>query len=95
MIYTLTVAHRANIHLIKAVNWCIDQEKKGLEVKFIKAVDSAITYIQKNPLKSQVRYKDVRIRFLRTPKFGVHYVIQYKHIYVIGIFHTNHDSENW
>lgn len=94
MSYKISVVHRANIHISKGIEWCIEQEE-GMEIRFLKALDTAINYIQKNPLKSQVRYRNVRIRFLRSPKFGVHYYIKGKHIYIIGVFHTNQDSENW
>jgi len=66
-----------------------------MEIRFLKSLDTSIRYIQKNPLKSQVRYKAVRIKFLRSPKFGVHYYIKGSNIYIIGVFHTNQDSENW
>ena len=53
-------------------------------------------YIKKNPMKCQVQYgDDVRVKFLKSPKFGIHYIIRNKHIYVVGIFHTNQDSDNW
>lgn len=51
MTYTISLVHRANIHLIKAIEWC-ENESQGLEVKFLKALDSNIKYIQKNSLKS-------------------------------------------
>lgn len=94
MSYTISIVHRATIHLTKSIDWCLEQNS-GLEIRFLKSLDSAVQYIQKNPLKSQVRYKDIRIKFLKNPKFGVHYVIRDKHIYIIGIFHTNQNSENW
>jgi len=94
MTYTIYVVHRANIHIAKAIEWCKEQDE-GMEIRFLKSLDTSIRYIQKNPLKSQVRYKAVRIKFLRSPKFGVHYYIKGSNIYIIGMFHTNQDSENW
>jgi hypothetical protein len=94
MSYSIAIVHSANIHLTKAIDWCIEQNP-GLEIKLLKSVDAAISYIQKNPLKSQIRYLDVRIKFLRNPKFGIHYVIRDKHIFIVGIFHTSQDSDNW
>lgn len=95
MSYTISSTHRANIQLEKAIVWCGEQST-GLDVEFIKSLDSAMKYIQKNPLKCQIRYNDeVRIKFLKHPKFAIHYIIRSKHIYVVGIFHTNQNSENW
>jgi hypothetical protein len=95
MSYTISSIQKANIQLEKAIVWCSEQSK-GLDVKFIKSLDLAMKYIQKNPLKSQIKYNDeVRIKYLRSPKFGVHYIIRNQHIYIVGIYHTNQDSENW
>lgn len=94
MKYTISTIHRTNIQIEKALIWCADQSK-GLDVKFIKSLDSAVKYIQRNPFRCQIRYQDVRIKFLKHPKFGIHYIIKGNHIYLVGIFHTNQDSENW
>lgn len=94
MTYTISLVHRANIHLVKAIEWC-ENESPGLELKFLKLLDSNIKYIQKNPLKSQIRYGEVRIKFFKDLKFGIHYILRKNHIFIVGIFHTNQDSENW
>jgi hypothetical protein len=94
MNYTISIVHKANIQLEKAIIWC-NEQSPGLDVKFIKSIDSAIKYIKNNPLKCQIRYNDVRVKFLRNPKFGIHYIIRNQHIYIVGIFHTDQDSENW
>lgn len=94
MKYSISIVHRANIHISKAIEWCAEQEER-LEISFIKSLDKSILYIQKHPLKCQVRYKNVRIKFMNHPKFGIHYIIDKNQIFVIGIFHTNQDTLNW
>ena len=94
MSYNISIVQRANKHLIKAIDWCMS-ETPGFEKKFLKSIDFAIKDIKKNPLKYQVRYDDVRIKFLKISKFGVHYIIKKKHIFIVGIFHTSQDSEKW
>lgn len=95
MIFTISVVQRANIHIEKSIEWCAEQTEE-LSVKFIESLNSAMKDIQKNPLKYQIRYEnEVRIKFLKYPKFGVHYIVRNHHIYVVGVFHTNQDSESW
>jgi hypothetical protein len=94
MSFTISLVHRANIHIAQAIEWCTKQEQ-DLEIRFLKSLDKSITYIQKNPFKSQIRYRNVRVKFMRNPKFGVHYVIDVQTIYIIGVFHTSQDSSKW
>ena len=94
MSFKILLVHRANIHIVQAIEWCSKQEK-DLEIRFLKSLDKSIIYIQNNPFKSQIRYKNVRVKFMRNPKFGVHYVIDGQTIFIIGVFHTSQDSTKW
>jgi hypothetical protein len=51
MSFTISLVHRANIHIAQAIEWCTKQEQ-DLEIRFLKSLDKSITYIQKNPFKS-------------------------------------------
>lgn len=94
MIYNLAVSERAIMQIDKATKWFFEQ-KQEIEVKFLSDLDASMRYIQKNPLKCQVRYKDVRIKFLKKFDFGIHYIIENKTVFVLTIFHTNQNSEDW
>jgi len=94
MNFKISLVHRANIHITQAIEWCSEQET-DLEKRFLKSLDKSMSYIQKNPLKSQIRYRNVRVKFMRNPKFGVHYVVEGQIIYIIGVFHTSQDSAKW
>jgi toxin ParE1/3/4 len=94
MFYKIVFVQKANIQLNKAINWCSEQNPK-LELKFLKSFDKAIKDIQNNPFKYQIKYELVRIVYLKNPKFGIHYFINLNEIFVVGIFHTSQDSEDW
>jgi plasmid stabilization system protein ParE len=94
MSYSLVVSERAQLQLEKATLWFFEQAP-GLEIKFLIDIDKAMSYIQKHPLKSQVRYKTVRIKFLKKFDFGIHYITENQTVFVLTVFHTSQNSEEW
>lgn len=94
MSYSLVVSERAQLQLEKATLWFFEQTP-GLEIKFLIDIGIAMDYIQRHPLKCQLRYKKVRIKFLKTFDFGVHYIIENQTVFVLAIFHTSQNSEEW
>ena len=63
--------------------------------KFLDEVIATRHYLHNNPLKMQVRYDDVRIAFLDTFSYGLHYQIESNTITVIGLFATAQSPANW
>ncbi len=92
--YSISVLHKADIHILKATESIHSKNPKQVAV-FLKTIDSTIKYIQKNPLKCQVRYRDIRINFIHHFQIGIHYVVRDKNIRVIGVFFMKQDSESW
>lgn len=90
MNYSLVVGERAQMQITKAADWFFDQTP-GLEIKFLIELDRAMIYIQKHPLKSQFRYKEVRIKFLKKFDFGIHYIFENNTIFVLYVI--SHQSE--
>ncbi len=80
----------------EAVNW-YNTSQKGLGVRFLKNVKEKINYIAQNPETIQVRYQDVQMAVVKTFPYTIHY--QYKEqqntVYVLGIFHTSINPDNW
>lgn len=94
MKYKLLVSKKAISQIEKAANW-FNEQLPGLDEKFLDELDKNILYVEKNPLKSQIRYKSVRIRFLKKFDFGIHNIIEQKTIYVLAVFHTSQSEKNW
>ncbi len=68
MKYNLVLSEKALFQIDKAATWFFDQ-KEDLAKLFLLEIDKNLKYIQKHPLKSQFRYKFVRIRFLKQFSF--------------------------
>lgn len=94
MKYDLVLSERSLFQAEKIAQWFLEH-KEGLEVEFLLELESNLNYIQKNPLKCQIRYKFVRIKFLKKFQFGVHFIIENKTVFVLNILHTSQSDENW
>ena len=94
MSYSLLVSEKAQMQISKASQWFFEQSP-GLELKFIHDLDKAMKLIKKRPLHFQVRYKTVRIKFLDKFNFGIHYIIENNTVFVLYVFHTSQNSNDW
>ncbi len=94
MNYAIAVSDRARFQLNKIMQWFFD-EHPGLEKRFLFEISKAMEFIQKHPLKCQVRYKQVRIKFLINFDFGIHYIIENQTVFVLSIFHTSQNNDDW
>ena len=90
----LFLSKKAIRQIEKASNW-FNEQQPGLDKIFLTELDKNILYIEKNPLKSQVRYKEVRIRFFKKFDFGIHYIIDKKIIFILAVFHTSQSDKKW
>lgn len=94
MKYNLFVSKKALNQITKAAIW-FDEQQAGLDVLFLNEIDKNFLFIEKNPLKCQVRYKEVRIRFLKKFDFGIHYLLEEKNIFILAVFHTSQSDKKW
>lgn len=94
MNYSLVISDLAILQTNKAAQWFFEQTP-GLEIKFLTELDKAMKYIQKQPLNCQLRYKTVRIKFLKKFDFGIHYIFENQTVFVLYVFHTSQNSEDW
>lgn len=94
MIYELVLSKRSIQQINKAATY-LSLQKTGFEILFLNELDNKLKFVKKNPLKCQIRYKVVRIKFLKKFNFGIHYIIEQNTIYVLAVFHTSQNSEDW
>ncbi|KGO94357.1 type II toxin-antitoxin system RelE/ParE family toxin [Flavobacterium subsaxonicum] len=88
MNYLIKIRKQALLNIEESAEW-YKEKQQGLELKFLKDLNSAIDIISKDPEKFQVRYRDVRIKFLKKFDFGIHYIIDENSIHILAVFHTS------
>lgn len=94
MDYIVSIPKQAEKDLREVFLW--DEEKKpGLGFLFKDFLKTAISSIKQNPLKFQIRYKNIRSRFLNKLPFGVHYWILESEIIILAVFHTSLEPKMW
>lgn len=96
MTYSISIAEAAENDVREAFLWYADQ-KESLGIRFEQHVSKAVDSIQRNPLKTQIRYGNTRVFFLKKFPYGIHFRLNQdqKSILIIAVFHTSRDSAKW
>lgn len=72
-----------------------ERVRKGLSMDFELCLDEGYADILNLPLGYQIRYRDVRIKFIRRFPYGIHYLVEPGHIIIIAVFHTSKSPGKW
>jgi len=94
MNFKVTITEPAEKDLRDVFLW-YEEKKVGLGEIFKDFFENTILSIKSNPFKFQIRYSNIRIRFLDKFPFGVHYTIFENEIIIQGVFHTSQDPSSW
>jgi len=69
--------------------------RNGLSIDFELCIEEGYADILNSPLGYQIRYKDIRIKFIRRFPYGIHYIVEGKEITVISVFHQSKSPRKW
>jgi toxin ParE1/3/4 len=94
MVYELIISQTAETDLREAFLW-YESQQVNLGFIFEKYFSKAIEKIQKKPLQTQIRYKEIRVAFLKKFPFGIHFTIIANQILIIAVFHTSLNPDKW
>jgi hypothetical protein len=92
MNYKILIIEEAKMDFKKSLLFYKDIHPK-LAVRFNDSFKKSILIIKKNPLLFQIRYDNIRIIFLKSFPYALHYAIYENCIVIKSIFHTSRDSE--
>jgi len=94
MNFQLVLTSPAEEDIQNATFWYNDK-RKGLGKEFLLSVEAALEAIKRNPKHYQVKYKQVRIVFIRRFPYGVYYTIDKDKVVVLATLHTKMNDTNW
>lgn len=96
MLFKVIYADEVFDDLQKAIDY-YNSRKKGLGIRFYKAVRIQISEIQSNALGYQVRYETIRCAPLKTFPYTVHYSVNQdtKTMMIIALFCDYRDPKIW
>lgn len=87
MVYFIEISEEAQLNIKEVLLYYSDVSialKDSFEVELSKSVE----LLAKNPLHHQERYRKIRIAFTEVFPYGIHYIIEHQHIYILKILHT-------
>ncbi|MEW7291571.1 type II toxin-antitoxin system RelE/ParE family toxin [Aquimarina sp. 2304DJ70-9] len=85
--YKLIIKPGAELDIADALDWYI--ENTELSPDLFSEIDEVLTRIETDPDNFQKRYKEIRIVFTDRFRYGVHYTVEAKTVYVHAILHTS------
>lgn len=94
MAYKVITSSKSELDVSRAIEY---YKEINIEIAkaFLKDLKATKKYLVKHPKKIQIRYADIRIAFLDTFPYGIHFRLQDKTITIISIFGTAEDSQKW
>jgi len=92
MIYKIVIVDEAKTDYKNSLLWYKAIHPK-LAVRFNDSFKKSIAILKKDPSLFQVRYDNIRILFLKTFPYAIHYSIYENCVVIKSIFHTSRDSE--
>ncbi len=92
--YQLLISDESRLDILDAFSW-YEKKRSGLGKDFEHCLEAGLIQLQKGPLLTQKRYKNLRIYFIDRFPYGIHYLIEKDKIMVFGVFHTSRNPQNW
>ncbi|MEO2050238.1 MAG: type II toxin-antitoxin system RelE/ParE family toxin [Allomuricauda sp.] len=94
MTYRFQILEAADQDIAEAILQ-YENVRKGLSVDFELCLEEGYADILNTPLGYQVRYREVRIKFIRRFPYGIHYTVEDDLITVISVFHQSRSPRKW
>jgi len=88
MQYNLTLSQEAEDAVYNAKEW-YEQQRQGLGVEFLVAIDNAFLSIQSNPLFYGFRKKNIRGYSVQRFPYVIFFSVKRGNIHVISFLHTS------
>lgn len=85
--YKLIIKSGAEQDIADALDWYA--ENTELSPELLAEIDEVLTRIEKDPNNFQKKYNEIRIVYTDRFRYGVHYVIEDKTVYVLAVLHTS------
>ncbi len=94
MMYNINISEAAEEDVREAFLWYEDK-KEGLGMEFKLLFSQAVESIQSNPLKTQVRYANIRVFFLDRFPYGIHFKVTDHDVLIVSVFGTKEHPKKW
>lgn len=94
MNYKLIIRPEAEFDIQEAFEW-YEERDSGLGSEFVRAADSCLAAIGRNPLAYPLVHREVRRALVRRFPYGIFYLLEEDPIVVIACFHVKRNPQQW
>jgi toxin ParE1/3/4 len=94
MSHIIIIKSGAELDLLEIAKW-YESMSEGLGRRFLLAFETKLDVIQKNPYLYQVKYKAVRLGFLKRFPVAVHFTVEEENIFVHAVLGTRRNPKIW
>ena len=94
MTYRLEFLKDAEYDLLDGRDW-YNSQRSGLGFEFVTEIRQRTGELKGNPFQCQLRYKNVRIAYVKRFSHGIHYTLADDLITVEAVWHTSVNPNRW
>lgn len=94
MNYTFLISQAAYEDIKAASEW-YEKHRIGLSLDFELCVEGGYEDIRNSPTAYQIKFKNVRVKYITRFPYGIHFILENEVIYVIAVLHTSKNPRNW
>jgi len=94
MSYRLIIRPEAELDIQDAFEW-YEAQTPGLGSEFIRAVDTCLSGIGRNPLTYPRIYKQARRALIRRFPYSMLFVFEQEFVAVVACFHSKRNPKSW
>jgi plasmid stabilization system protein ParE len=91
---TLIIQPEAEAEMAEAADW-YEKRGKGLGADFLRAVDSTVAAIFRNPFQYQTVEGELRRAGLRRFPYSLIYIASDRELNIVACFHGHRDPRRW
>lgn len=94
MAYKIVTSSKSELDISKAIKY-YKSIRVELAKAFLKELRDSKNYLEKHPKKIQIRYANIRIAYLDTFPYGIHFRLKEKTITIISVLGTAENPKKW
>ena len=94
MIQRIILKPEARFDVAEAYDW-YEQRDPGLGAEFMRAIDSCLQQIRRNPEMYPAVHKTARQALARRFPYSIFYLVEGENVYVLAVFHASRDPRSW
>ena len=95
MTLPIVMRRQARAEYDAAVDWYREQQRPGLDMRFISAVNEVLQLIREMPEVYRVVFRDIRQALVPGFPYCIHYRVRRSSIAVLSVFHTSRNPSAW